>query len=92
MKTQIEFSDLLDKVYSHPDYVTGFAFSVDDIIFDRILNPNNYTQSEYEEAKYLVNKHRKEIDKNVTAYICKVIMNGDIFKEIDNIKNFIELG
>jgi hypothetical protein len=92
MKKPIDFEDLMEQVYSHPDYVTGFAFSVDDIIFDRVLDPNNFTQSEYDEIKYLVNKHRERINKNVTAYITKAYMNGDIFREIDNINNFMDLG
>jgi hypothetical protein len=75
-------------VYSHPEYITGFPFFLEEIL-NRLLDGISHTnEHNWDEGRYLIIKHKEDIDRNFIELMSKINLNEALFKGIKDIENF----
>jgi len=86
------YDDAAGEAYSHPQYITGFPMFLEDIL-DYLLKDTSHTNEDnWTEGRYLILKHKEEIDLNFQKLLIEMNLKENLFKgikDIENYKNFM---
>jgi hypothetical protein len=84
------YEDAASESYSHPQYITGFPLFLEDILYYLIDNTPNTNIDNWTEGRYLILKHKEEIDLNFQKIMRDSNLRENLFKGIKDIENFRE--
>jgi hypothetical protein len=82
------YEDIPSDVYSHKEYITGFPYFLEDIVHFILKDVYKPTEEQLTEARYLVLKHKEDIDINFQKLMFKIKLDEELFRGIKDIENF----
>ena len=85
------YEDAASESYSHPQYITGFPYFLEDILDLLLRDISNTNSDNWTEGRYLILKHKEEIDMNFQRLLGGVNLKDNLFKGIKDIENYREL-
>ena len=84
------YEDASSEAYSHPQYITGFPMFLEDILHYLLEGTSHTNKDNWTEGRYLILKHKDEIDANFQKLLIKSNLSESLFKGIKDIENYIE--
>ena len=76
------------EVYSHLEYVTGFPLFIEDILHYMTEDLGKLNIENYNEGRYLILKHKEQIDNNLKKILMESNLKERLFENINDIENF----
>ena len=86
------YEDAAGESYSHPQYITGFPMFLEDILHYLLKDLSHTNKNNWTEGRYLILKHKEEIDANFQKVLSEANLNESLFngiKDLENFKDFI---
>ena len=86
------YEDAVTEAYTHPQYITGFPMFLEDILHYLLKDISNTDEDNWTEGRYLILKHKEEIDLNFQKILADANLTENLFKgikDIENYKNFM---
>lgn len=74
--------------YSHPQYITGFPFFLEDILDYLLSDMSRTNKDNWTEGRYLILKHKEQIDLNFQKLLSNANLKEGLFKGIKDIENY----
>jgi len=85
------YEDAPSEAYNHPEYITGFPMFLEDILHYLCEDMGKTNKDNWTEGRYLILKHKEEIDLNFQIMLGKMNLSENLFKGIKDIENFKDL-
>lgn len=82
------YEDVAGESYSHPQYITGFPFFLEDILHYLLKDISHTNKDNWTEGRYLILKHKEEIDLNFQKILMDANLVDNLFKGIKDIENY----
>jgi hypothetical protein len=82
------YEDAAGESYSHPQYITGFPFFLEDILHYLLKDISHTNKDNWTEGRYLILKHKEQIDLNFQKILSDSNLAESLFKGIKDIENY----
>ena len=82
------YEDAAGESYSHPQYITGFPFFMEDILNYLLKDISHTNKDNWTEGRYLILKHKEQIDLNFQKILSDGNLAENLFKGIKDIENY----